>query len=45
MRLICRGNNVRRLDLVARICALYKNPVLLLLLLLFFPESFRQRQI
>ena len=31
MRLMSRGNNVQRLDLVTRICALYKNPVLLLL--------------
>ena len=27
MRLMSRGNNVQRLDLVARICALYKNPI------------------
>ena len=31
MHLISRGNNVQHLDLVARICALCKNPVLLLL--------------
>ena len=30
MRLMSRGNNVQHLDLVDRICALYKNPVLLL---------------
>ena len=29
MPLMSRGNNVQRLDLVASICALYKNPVLL----------------
>ena len=32
MSLMSRGNNVMCLDLVARICVLYKNPVLLLLL-------------
>ena len=30
MRLSIWGNNVMRIDLVARICALSKNPVLLL---------------
>ena len=34
MRLMSRGNNVQRLDLVVRMCALYKNRVLLLLLYL-----------
>ena len=29
MLLMCRGNNVQQHDLVARICALYKNRVLL----------------
>ena len=35
MRLMSRGNNVQCLDLVARICALHKNRVLLLLLYKF----------
>ena len=34
MRLMSNGNNVQRLDVVARICALYKNRVLLFLILL-----------
>ena len=29
MRLMSRGNNVQRRDVVARICAIYKNRVLL----------------
>ena len=40
MCLMSRGNNVQRLDLVARICALYKNRVVLLFLCVLKPNFY-----